>query len=77
MPAARQVKVLSFNEVLIFARMTDEPRRRGPEFGLVIGVALGIALGLVVKEVAIGILVGAGLGLLLFANRGRGRRKED
>jgi purine-cytosine permease-like protein len=59
--------------------MTDERRKKNPEFALILGGALGIALGLLWKEMAVGVLVGAGIGLLLFSSRGRrsGRREEE
>jgi type III secretory pathway component EscT len=47
--------------------------RKSPEFGLILGGALGIVLGLLFKEIAVGVLVGAVLGLLLFSSRGRDR----
>ncbi|WP_162852718.1 hypothetical protein [Dinghuibacter silviterrae] len=56
--------------------MSESSNRKGPEFGLVVGVVLGIALGMLWKEMAVGVLVGGGIGLLLFS-RSRGRRERE
>jgi hypothetical protein len=54
--------------------MADRRNNKGPEFGLIVGVVLGIALGMLWKEMAVGVLVGGGIGLLLFS---RSRREKE
>jgi hypothetical protein len=57
--------------------MADRRNRKSPEFGLIVGVVLGIALGMLWKEMAVGVLVGGGIGLLLFSRSRGGQEKEE